>query len=85
MNILGGSMDQLEEIKLISKILFDKFGAVTLDTKQASSAIGLSEITLKQNRVNGIGMPYVKLGKSVKYQITEIAKFISGNTIRVYT
>lgn len=69
-------MSQYEEITFMAKILFERFGSVALDTKQVAEAIGRSEIALKQDRANGVGIPYSKIGCLVKYQVTEIAKYL---------
>lgn len=69
-------MSQYDEITFVAKMLFEKFGAVALDTKQVAEAIGRSEISLKQDRSNGIGIPFSKLGSLVKYSTIEIAKYL---------
>ncbi|PHM16465.1 MAG: hypothetical protein CJD30_11405 [Sulfuricurvum sp. PD_MW2] len=77
-------MNQSDEIKMVSHMLFQQYGALVLDTKQVASILGIAEITLKQNRGNGIGLPYVKVGKSVKYKIIDIANFLFKNTMKVF-
>jgi hypothetical protein len=75
-------MSKQDEIAVMAKMLFEKYGVVAMDTKQTAEAIGQAEITLKQNRANAIGLQFVKLGASVRYSVMEIAKYMIERTQR---
>ena len=53
-----------------------------LSTKQASEYLGLAEKTLANSRYSGVGIsiPYIKIGSSVRYRLSEIESFIETNT-----
>lgn len=75
---------QHDEIEFTAKMLFQTFGTLVLNTKQTAEALGQAEITLKINRANGTGIPYIKLGdRAIRYQVTEIAKYLANNTMAV--
>jgi hypothetical protein len=78
----GLSMSKQDEIATMARMLFDKYGVVALDTKQAAEAMGQAEVTLKQNRANAMGLQFVKLGASVRYSVMEIAKYLIERTQR---
>lgn len=50
-------------------------------TKQTAEFLGQSESTLEQDRYKGRGVPYVKLGKTVRYRPTDVRKYIEQHTI----
>ena len=78
-----------EDYKLISTFLFEKFGKVALTPKEAASVLGeKTEAGLKQDREEGIGIPYTRIngkdrGKPL-YPITAIAKTIVENQIKIF-
>lgn len=72
-----------DDLEFTAKELFNQFETLVLDTKQTSLATNQSVITLKVNRANATGIPYIKLGKSVRYHVLEIAKYLSNNTMAV--
>ena len=54
-----------------------------LNTKQASEILGVTVKSLANSRYTGIGIqvPYVKMGKSVRYKESALEKYIEDNTI----
>jgi hypothetical protein len=54
-----------------------------LDEKQVASLLGLSIQTLRNDRSNPSlrRIPYVKLGKSVRYRPEDVAAYIERNRI----
>ena len=54
----------------------------TLDTAAASLRTGVSESTLQKWRVTGSGPPYFKLGRLVRYDGTDLAKWMGSCRIR---
>jgi predicted DNA-binding transcriptional regulator AlpA len=53
----------------------------TVDTKGASEHIGLAESTLERARVRGDGPPYVKLGRSVRYRICDLDRWVAARLV----
>ena len=52
-----------------------------LNEKDVAILIGVSVYTLRQHRHKGIGLPYVKYGKSVRYSIADIVEYLKSKTI----
>jgi hypothetical protein len=80
-------MNNQEEIKELSSLLFDKFNSLTLTTEQTSKTTNRSVISLQRDRRNAEGIPYTKLGRNAGsdkalYSITDIAKYIVNNKIK---
>lgn len=71
------------ETEFTAKLLFNKYNTLLLDTIQAAETIGQAPITLKINRANATGIPYIKLGKSIRYNVYDIAKYLANNTMAV--
>lgn len=46
-----------------------------LTEKQAATLLGLSLSTLQQRRFKGQQPPYIKIGKSVRYDVEDILAF----------
>jgi len=76
-------LNQNQEIEIISKALHQKYGAVSLITEDTAEAISVHPQTLKQNRTKKIGLPYSKIGNSVRYSIFDIAKYLVSNKVKV--
>ena len=49
-----------------------------LTTKEAADHVRLSESALEKKRVDGTGPVFVKLGKSVRYEIAALDEWISA-------
>jgi hypothetical protein len=80
-------MNNYDEIKELSSLLFSKFNSLTLTTEQTSQATNRSIISLQRDRRNATGIPYTKLGANAGsdkalYSITDIAKYIVSNRIK---
>jgi len=80
-------MNNYDEIKELSSLLFSKFNSLTLTTEQTSQATNRSIISLQRDRRNATGIPYTKLGANAGsdkalYSITDIAKYIVNNRIK---
>jgi hypothetical protein len=54
---------------------------VLLTEAQVAEIIGLPAATIKAHRARGVGLPYVKFGKRVRYRADDIAAYIAANTI----
>ena len=50
---------------------------------EAARILGLSVRTLQQKRVHGSeDLPYVKLGRSVRYRASDLVAFVEANVVR---
>ncbi len=52
-----------------------------LNPKEAAGYLGLRPQTLACWRVDGRHLPYVKVGRSVKYRVSDLEKFLESRTI----
>lgn len=52
-----------------------------LDEKQVANLLGLSVQTLRNDRAGRRRIPYVKMGKAVRYRPEDVQAFIEGNRI----
>ena len=52
-----------------------------LNEKEAKEVTGDSLSTLRNNRHNGVGIPYYKVGKSVRYNLQEILDYMQSHRI----
>ena len=52
-----------------------------LNEKKTSAMIGVGLSTLRNNRSLGVGLPYIKFGKSVRYKKTDIERFAEEHKI----
>lgn len=81
-------MSNLENTKLITSLLFDKFQKVVLLPKEAAMILGRSEEALKKDRLDAIGIPFTRLnnkpsGKPL-YSITAIAKHLVESEVKTF-
>ena len=55
---------------------------ILLNTKQASEILGVTVKSLANSRYTGIGIqvPYVKMGKLVRYEESVLEKYIDDHT-----
>lgn len=53
-----------------------------LNEKEVADMTGIAVATLRNDRFNRRGFPYVKLGKSVRYKLEDVVAVIDKNTIR---
>lgn len=76
------------EINLLAYMIFLSIGSLVITAQQTAVFTMRSEISLKRDREEGIGIPYVKLGKQlgsdkVLYGIYDVAKFIVSRKSKV--
>ena len=70
------------ELQTIIKQLTSKYGSF-LTTPQLAEALHVSEVALKKQRERGVGIPYSKLSRFVRYTPLNIAKYILNNEVKV--
>ena len=52
-----------------------------IDEKKVSEITGLALSTLRNHRSLGKGIPYIKLGKSVRYDVEDVRRFIEAHRV----
>jgi len=45
--------------------------------KEVAQLIGMSQAWLEQSRFKGKGIPYIKIGRAVRYRMSEVVKWIA--------
>lgn len=51
------------------------------DTAATAALIGRSPWTLVKDRRLNKGIPYIRIGRSIRYRASDIAKFLDANTV----
>lgn len=54
-----------------------------LNEKQVADITGISLATLRNYRSYNKGMPYIKLGKSVRYSLEDVLNYMDSHKIAV--
>ena len=50
---------------------------------EAAAILSTTPGTLKQDRhAGGFGLPFVRLGRAIRYDLAEIERYIEANTVR---
>jgi hypothetical protein len=49
-----------------------------LNEHQVAELLGFHVQTLRNHRTAGVGLPYLKIGRSVRYQLADIQDHLSG-------
>ena len=52
-----------------------------LSAREAAALLHLSERTLERFRVSGAGPKFVRLGRSIRYRLTDIEAFITTGVV----
>jgi len=72
-------MDMLE-------VIFSKYGKMMLRTNEVAELTGRSESMLVKDRMEGVGAPYIKMGKghsaTVYYPLNELVQWIEEKQIK---
>lgn len=58
------------------------FEDVLYSETQAAPMFGCSPATLRKNRCLGKGPDYVKLGRSVRYRLSDIRAYVNANVVK---
>ena len=87
-NIFKHNLSLKEDSKKdrIGLILNNKYlnKEILLTEQEVEKLYGINKRTLQRERTFNTGIPYVKLGKRVRYQRSTIDKYIKDNTIGGY-
>lgn len=76
------------EVKILVNVLFQEYKSLTIPPKPTAKVVTRSEISLKRDREEGIGIPFTKVGKQagsdkILYNIFDIASFVVSRKTRV--
>jgi len=52
-----------------------------LTKKQAAARTGFSEHTLDRHRKEGKGIPYVRIGRTIRYRSADVAKYLAEHRV----
>jgi predicted DNA-binding transcriptional regulator AlpA len=52
-----------------------------LNEKETSQLTGIALSTLRNHRSKSCGLPYVKIGKSVRYSFQDIIEYFEGHKV----
>lgn len=52
-----------------------------MNEKEASNLTGLALPTLRNHRSKGCGLPYIKIGRAVRYSFRDIIEYFEGHKI----
>ncbi len=82
------TLKQDTEVKVLVNVLFEEFKSLTILPEPTSRITKRSEISLRRDRDEGIGIPFTKLGKQrgsdkVLYNIYDVAKFVVSRKSKV--
>ena len=55
--------------------------ALTIDTEEAARHLSLAPNTLEKMRVTGGGPRYVKLGRAVRYRISDLETYLADRVV----
>ncbi len=82
------TIKQETEVKVLVNVLFGEFKSITIPPEPTARITKRSEISLKRDRDQGIGIPFTKLGKQtgsdrVLYNIYDVVKFVVSRKSKV--
>lgn len=52
-----------------------------LKQKEVATWTGMSEAWLEQSRFKGIGIPYIKIGRAVRYRTEDVQRWIESHYV----
>ena len=55
--------------------------AISLSEKEASSILGLTVKSLQKRRWEGLPPPYLKIGRKVRYRLSDILEYLETCTV----
>jgi hypothetical protein len=53
-----------------------------VDEKEVSRIIGRAVQTLRNERFRGQGIPYVKMGRAVRYRLSDVIEFMENRKVK---
>jgi len=80
-------MSKIIEQEMMAKLLFDKYGKVTLTPVEAAAVLGTAVKTLEADRANAAGIPFTRRNNKEKgqvmYSIVAIARTLVDNETKI--
>ncbi len=67
---------------LVSRVL-SKEDSILISPKDTARLLSCGQSTLARHRSQGTGIPYVKLGRSVRYSLTDIFSWMEKHKVEV--
>lgn len=56
-----------------------------LTTEQVAALLQVSEQKLKKDRLAKVGLPFTRLGRTIRYRRSEVDRFLELSTVSPYT
>ena len=53
-----------------------------MNEKETANLTGLALSTLRNHRCKGKGLPYIKIGKAVRYSFQDVIEYFEGHKIK---
>ena len=53
-----------------------------IDERATSEMTDLKVQTLRNHRAKGVGLPYVKLGRAIRYSLDDIQRYIEAHRVQ---
>jgi hypothetical protein len=76
---ITGDYPMSSETRIELAQMFDALpDSALVDERVLSAVLDTPIRTLQENRVHKVGVPYVKLGRSVRYKVQVVREFIDG-------
>lgn len=73
-------------METLTQMIFNKYGKALLTPDETAEVTGRSKAMLQKDRMDGIGLEYVKIGKGknakIYYEVTKLAESLQNNTIK---
>ena len=61
--------------------MVNDFKRILLTEDEVCEILNLNKNSLQRERCNGYGIPYVKIGRRVRYKLSDIDKYLETNTV----
>lgn len=67
-----------ETLELLTRFQSGKIPDVLLKQPTVEQLTSLAASTLEQHRLKGNGIPFVRIGRSIRYRLSDVVRFIGG-------
>ena len=61
--------------------MVNDFKRILLTEDQVCEILNLNKNSLQRERCSGYGIPYIKIGRRVRYKLSDIEKYLDANTV----
>ena len=59
-----------------------QFPSQTLKERDAAQYLGMSRIWLSQSRMRGTGPEYIKIGRTIRYAVSDLDDYLKSHRVR---